>query len=185
MEVADLLWERLPEAQIVFAYRDAESWLQSFLQSLLRDIEFSEEENRKWEDWLTPTHPIIDDYHNPKRPLSPAALWTLGWISSMEAMLRLQGRGAPALPVRYAELKKEPKEVLLGILNYLKLPSPEPERLRAVFSEDSQAGTPLAKERRDASTLPAHYLEEARQLIEGRPLIGRSDFRIPGTFSLS
>jgi hypothetical protein len=185
MEVADLLWERLPEAQIVFAYRDAEGWLQSFLRSLLREVEFSDEENRKWEERLTPTHPIIDEYHDPGRPLSPAVLWTLGWISSIEAMLGLHARGATAFPIEYAELKKDPTTVLLAVLNHLKLQPPEPQLLRKVLDEDSQAGTPLAQKRQSNAALPAHYLEEARRLIRTRSLIGRSDFRIPGTFSLS
>lgn len=184
MELADLLGEQFPQVRTVFAYRDAVSWLGSFLRALLRDVEFTPEENRAWEEALTPTHPLIDAFHDPERPLSPAVLWTIGWVSSMEAFLRLSEQGIEALPVCYDELRRDPPFVFGLIAEWLSLPLPEKELLARILESDSQAGTPVEQSRaRTARPMSQENLEECRSLVAGRPLLCTTNFRIPGTLA--
>ena len=193
MELADLLWERFPESHALFLYRDALTWLDSFLRSLLRDLEFTDEVNRSWEEWLSRCHPVLKEYHRPEKPMSPACLWTLGWVSSVERYLELLDKGMPSLAVRFEDLKREPLFVFRAILDHLgfnteallRQGSEQHARILAAFNVDSQAGTRIEKKAmRDAPGTPEHYLQEAREVLKTRPRILRSDFRVPGTLEV-
>lgn len=184
MEIADLLHRRMPAAQAVFLYRDAVSWLESFMASLLRAIDFTREENANWERSMLPTHPVMDEYVRPDDPLSPGELWTLDWVSSMEAFLQLQSAGARALPVRFDEIQRDAGRVVGALVGFLKLQPPSKERLLDLLSRDSQEGTPIEK-LPQSRVAEERYLDQCRTIVQGRPKLRTPDLLLPGTLRLN
>lgn len=184
VELADLMAQAFPGAPTLFLYRNAVDWLESFLGSLLRDVSFTDEENHSWEEALAPCHPLVKKLIDPGRAMSPAKLWTLEWISSMERCLDLIDAGNPLLPVRFETLNQRPRSTVNAILQHLKLPAPDPSLLEATLKADSQAGTGATRrEGEPAHPLSEAYRNEAVRLIAQRPRLRSPDVILPGTFA--
>jgi hypothetical protein len=183
MELSDLLCERFPTAKHVFMYRNALTWLDSFCRSLLQSAPLDDADyNRGMEEALSRCHPVLAEYHQPDRPMSPACLWTLDWVSSMERYLDLCERKQPALALRFEDLKEDPEAVLHTLLEYTGLKPDDWRRVRAVIEQDSQGGTAIARNATEqAPQTPATYFEEAVRILATRPRLSGPAMRVPGT----
>jgi hypothetical protein len=183
MELSDLLFERLPRARTFFMYRDAIAWIDSVFRSLLRGSDLDDEQRRRRsETGFGRYHRLIGEHARPDRALSPAATWTLGWVSGVEKYLDLSGRDPAAFAVRYEALRRDPEAVVRAVLEELDLCPDDFEPVREVLERDSQAGTSVARsEVGQAPATEARFLDEAAGIVASRPRIGRPDLILPRT----
>jgi hypothetical protein len=186
MELADLLSERFAGAKTVFMYRNAITWLDSVFRSFLRGRPIEDDEyNQGMQDSLARRHPLVAEYARPGPPMSPACLWTLGWLSSVERYLQLCDAGHGGIALRFEDLKRDSEGLIRALLAYTALTPEDWAAVRAVLERDSQEGTTVARAEADqAPQTSAAYLDEAARIVASRPRISGPDVWLPGTITL-
>lgn len=184
-ELADLLCERFPGAKTVFMYRNAMTWLDSVFRSLLRGRPIDDEAfNQGMQDNLARCHPLIAEHVRPGPPMSPACLWALDWVSSVERYLKLCELGQAGIALRFEDLQREPEGLIRKLLAYTELTPDDWAAVGAVLERDSQEGTSAARaEAGQAPETSAAYLDEAARIVASRPRISGPDVRLPGTIT--
>jgi hypothetical protein len=185
MELADLLCERFAAAKTVFMYRNALTWVDSVFRSLLRGRPLDDDAyNQGMQDALAQCHPLVADYARPGRPMSPACLWALEWISSVERYLQLCDAGQGGIALRFEDLQRDPERLIRELLAYTGLTPQDWTAIRTVLERDSQEGTSAARAEADhAPETSATYLEEAARILASRPRISGPDMWLPGTIA--
>ena len=185
VELCDLLVRAFPKARTLFLYRDALTWLASFLGSLQAGVGVTEAENRFWEEALSQCHPLLAEYHDPNAAMLPAKLWTLEWVSSMERFLDLHAMGAEAFVLRYETLRAHPRACIEAVLRHLDLKLDDWTPIEAILGFDSQAGTGASRREKREQPLTAAERTLALQVLSTRPRLGVPDFVMPGSFTLA
>src|SRR5688572_7510748 len=130
-------------------------------------------------------HPLLHDYHDPTAPMSPAKLWTLEWVSSMERFLDLRALGAEAFVLRYETLLAHPRACVAALTDYLELRVSDWAPVDAVLAHDSQAGTGASRAEKQGPPLSRAYRDEALAILGTRPRLCAPDFVVPGSFALA
>jgi hypothetical protein len=184
-ELADLLCERFPGAKLVFMYRNALTWLDSVFRSLLRGRPLDDDAyNQGMQDSLARCHPLVAEYARPGAPMSPACLWALDWVSSVERYLELCAAGRVAIALRFEDLKRDPEGLIRKLLAYTGLTPVDWAAVQAVLERDSQEGTRAARAEADqAPKTSAAYLDQAARIVASRPRISGPDLWLPGTIT--
>lgn len=185
MEIADLLCQRFAGAKTIFIYRNAMTWLDSVFRSLLRGRPLDDDAyNQGMQDGLARCHPLVAEHVRPGRPMPPARLWALDWVSSIERYLDLCDAGQAGIALRFEDLKRDPEGLIRQLLAYTGLTPKDWTRVRAVLDRDSQEGTQAARsEAAQAAKASAVYLDEAARIVASRPRISGPDVLLPGTIA--
>lgn len=157
-DMAELFHAVVPEARIVFLYRNAVPWARSFLR-FLRVRTPAEAEARL--EWLAGM-----------------------WLTVMDRCVEMQRQGIPMFLVRYEELTRSSHEVLAAMLIHCDLPMPPDEALEALLARDSQEGTAISRE--SLGTLPFEIPEALigrfRDIMHAYSPAMTVDRILPGTF---
>lgn len=156
LSLGDLLYRAVPEAKILFLYRNARTWARSFSRAFgSPDSGLGERLERDGFRYIIPS---IDAHlrthgHN----ITWNEYLAHMWVSTVQDIRSLQQGGAPLACARFEDLQTAPKAVIQGLLAQCGLPMPDADQLARVLAEDSQAGTAGAQDRGE----PARRLSEA------------------------
>ena len=143
LSVSDLLYQAVPEAKLLFLYRNALTWATSFSRAFgSSDAELAERLAKDGCDLI----PGVDAY---LKTHTESMNWIMYlahmWVSTMQNGRSLQQQGAELACGRFEDLKVAPEAVIQSLLAHCDLPMPNPDRLAQVLAEDSQAGTVAAQ----------------------------------------
>ena len=187
LDILELICQAFPQATHLFFYRSAHGWITS-IQS--RRVRFGRTEDFSLASATTwferhYNHPIdFTDFGLTALPdpLTSVQQLTLAWLIMMDQYLGYQPSGRSIPAVRYEELNASPYPVVSALLEHLELPLDGIGEALAVFDQDSQVGTKMA--RADATTgakltFSAQDLHDIAALLQQHPIIKSSEFRVP------
>ena len=168
LSVSDLLYQAVPEAKLIFLYRNALTWARSFSRAFgSSDAELAERLKHDGCDIIPSVAGYLQTHSD---TLTWIEYLSHMWISTMQDSRALQQQGAALGYGRFEELKVAPQEVVQSLLAHCGLPMPTPDRLAEVLAKDSQAGTVGAQDR----AAPVRWLTDA-DLAELDRIIRESD----------
>ena len=184
IEIADLMFKYLPDAKIIFLYRDADTWLKSAVRAFVHDDINSVGNLESIEAWLRQLVSLIDKHlSGNSESLSIAKIGTLMWLSMMERYLKLYQEGVPMLAVRFNTLTTLPKQVIKRIFDYCDISISDFEDIFKIFDRDSQEGTVLSRTniQQKSVKLSDDFLAEMRRTLLAHPIIQTPHFVVPNT----
>jgi hypothetical protein len=146
LSVSDLLYQALPKARLLFLYRNALTWAQSFSRAFgASDAQLAERVSKLGFRFMIPSvNTFLSTHTQPIRWIEYLAHM---WVSTMQDARLLQQQQAPMACARFEDLKAAPHAVIASLLTHCGLPMPNPDQLAAVLSTDSQEGTVGAQDR--------------------------------------
>lgn len=169
LSVSDLLYQAVPQAKLLFLYRNALTWARSFSRAFgFSDAALAERLGRSGYQHVIPSVATFVLTH--ARAMSWVEYLAHMWLSTMQDSRRLQQRGATLVCARFEDLQVAPQQVIAALLPHCGLAIPDLDRLARVLAEDSQAGTAGAQDRE----APVRSLSDA-DLAELEHLIRRYD----------
>ncbi len=169
--LAPLFYSLLPQAKLVFLYRNAEPWARSnwrYVQVAFPGVAGTSVDSPR-PDW------------NGRTMLESLAMRWLGPMQTIQEMLQ---QGIPLFIARYEELTSHPHEVLGKMFAHCGLGSRTVGSLDTVLTQDAQEGTVLS--RASLATAPtqltAENLAALRKKIEELAPGMSADYILPGTY---
>ena len=160
LSVSNLFYQTLPEAKILFMYRNALTWAYSFSRAFGAPTD-DDLADRLGQSGFRFMIPSVDEYLQSHPQISWVAYIAHMWVSTMQDSRWLQQQGASVANARFEDLKATPYEVLQSLLAHCELPLPDRDQLTKILAQDSQAGTAGAQDRQDV----ARHLTDA-DLVE-------------------
>jgi hypothetical protein len=185
---AERFHEVFPDAAYVFMYRDAAGWARSFWHMLANfDCPPVLDRDTRRELWW-----ILSAAADPATlagivdmeadAVYPEQILAAAWAMHLDEYRRLLTRGIPFLAIRYNELDGRREAVAARLLAHCGLPADAlPAALRA-FERDSQAGTRIARDRRETAFTDAH-LARFRATLARCPQAPEPDALLPDAYS--
>lgn len=156
LSVSDLLYQTIPQAKILFMYRNALTWAYSFSSAFgASDENMGARLEKSGFRYMIPSVNKHLQAHN--NSISWVEYVAHMWVSTMQDSRNLQKQGAALAFARFEDLKATPQIIIHSLFTHCGLPMPEPEKLTDVLAKDSQAGTAGAQDRQK----PARHLTEA------------------------
>lgn len=148
LSVSDLLYEVMPEAKVLFMYRDALTWAYSFSRAFgpSSDDNMGESLGQSGFRYMIP---LVNDYLETHAHISWVEYVARMWVSTMQDARWLQQQGAVFACARFEDMKSTPREVIQSLLAHCGLPMPDPYLLTSVLDQDSQAGTVGARDKQE------------------------------------
>ncbi len=148
LSVSDLLYRSIPDAKILFMYRNALTWAYSFSRA------FGESSDEGFADRLEKYGfrymiPSVNEYLKTHTHISWVEYVARMWVSTMQDIRWLQQQGADLVHARFEDLKATPHAVIEPLITHCGLPMPDPDQLAQVLAKDSQAGTEGAQDRKE------------------------------------
>ena len=186
IEVGDLIYRAIPNAESIFLYRNAENVIKSsiiafkFIGELLPTIK----ENI---DFYSRFIPLLKDYKNNIDFTDSKAIdfYLISWLSKMQSYLSLYKQGIIKFAIRYEDLVEQPEPIVSLLFQKLNLPTSEVINTLKVFENDSQSGSNLSRENTRKNTNELLDVVEIRRninkLLKKHPIIKTPDFIVPGT----
>lgn len=169
LAVSDLLYQAVPEAKLLFLYRNALTWAQSFSRAFgASDAALPQRLEQEGYRYLVPS--VDRALRRPPHAMSWIEYLAHMWVATMQDSRRLQQQGAALACARFEDLQRTPQAVIQAILAQAGLPMPDSDRLARVLAVDSQAGTAGAQDR----PAPVRQLTDA-ELAELKRSIGQLD----------
>lgn len=165
LSVSDLLYQTIPDAKILFMYRNALTWAYSFSRAFGEptDDGFGERLNRSGFRYMIPS---VNEYLKTHSQISWVEYVARMWVSTMQDTRWLQQQGANLSHGRFEDLKTEPEAVIETLLTHCRLPMPDLDQLAQVLAKDSQAGTEGAQDKKEfARRLTKADLAELNRVI--------------------
>lgn len=156
LSVSDLLYRSMPTAKILFLYRNALTWANSFSRAFGAPDDASLNE-RLVNYGFRYMIPSVNDYLKSHTHISWVEYVAHMWVSTMQDARWLQQQGAALASARFEELKATPHAVIEPLLTHCGLPMPASDLLAGVLAKDSQAGTEGAQDKK----APARRLTDA------------------------
>lgn len=186
IEIGDLMYRLFPDAKCLFLYRNLEDWTDSMIRAAGGDEKITPELLNLFWEFMKPLVRGAASYSRRDEKRSLAQAFGLHWLSPMEKYLELAEKGIPILPVRYEDLKQKTLPVMEKIFSYCDVEPKDHGELKRVLEKDSQAGSPLARDfTQDKQFISKRQvMKELDELLATRPVIDRSDFKLPGTLVL-
>jgi Sulfotransferase domain len=177
LSVSDLLYQTIPQAKILFMYRNALTWAYSFSRAFgSSDENLGERVEKLSFRYMIPSINQHLQTHN--NAITWAEYLAHMWVSTMQDSRRLRQQGAALATARFEDLKADPQAVIQNLLAHCGLPMPKPEQLSDVLAKDSQAGTAGAQ---DGGQEPVRRLTDT-DLVELEYIIRQMDAELsPGT----
>jgi hypothetical protein len=158
--LADVLYEAMPDARVVFMYREAVDYFKSAARVT----------RSRSQDLLAPAPlmlmglrsliPLLDEYARGREEAPTGAeVIACMWASAMQDALRYFDAGGRALTIRYEDMVADIQGTMTSLLSFLRVEARG--ALNCGLHEDAQAGTSLDRSRLAARTekLPGHVLE--------------------------
>ncbi|MBX3013938.1 MAG: sulfotransferase domain-containing protein [Caldilineaceae bacterium] len=169
LSVSDLLYQAIPQAKILFMYRNALTWAYSFSRAFgASDENLGERLGKSGFRYMIPSvNRYLMAHDNSIKWVEYIAHM---WVSTMQDSRWLQQHGANFASARFEELKATPQTVIQFLLLHCGLPMPAPEKLADILAKDSQEGTAGAQARRE----PARRLTDT-DLIQLAQIIREMD----------
>jgi hypothetical protein len=148
LSVSDLLYQAIPEARILFMYRNALTWAYSFSRAFgeSTDEGFADRLDKYGFRYMIPS---VNEYLKTHTHMSWVEYVARMWVSTMQDTRWLQQHGAKVAHARFENLKAMPQVVIEPLLSHCGLPMPDPGKLAEVLAKDSQAGTEGAQDRKE------------------------------------
>lgn len=172
LSVSDLLYQAIPQAKILFMYRNALTWAYSFSRAFgSSDENMGDRLEKSGFRYMIPS--VNEHLKTHNNSISWVEYVAHMWASTMQDARRLQQHGAPLVSARFEDLKAAPEPIIESILAHCGLPMPEHEKLADVLAKDSQAGTAGAQDRQDS----ARHLTET-DLVELERIIREMDVKL-------
>jgi hypothetical protein len=169
LSVSDLLYRTVPQAKILFMYRNALTWAYSFSRAFgSPDDNMGERLEKSGFRYMIPSVNKHLETHN--NSINWVEYVAHMWVSTMQDCRWLRQQGAVVASARFEELKATPQAVIQTILAHCGIPMPEPVQLAEVLAKDSQEGTAGAQDRQGF----ARHLTDA-DLIELERVIREMD----------
>lgn len=169
LSVSDLLYQTIPQAKMLFMYRNALTWAYSFSRAFgSADDNMGDRLEKSGFRYMIPSVNQHLETHN--NSISWVEYVAHMWVSTMQDSRWLRQQGAVLATARFEDLKATPQAVVQSLLAHCELPMPEPERLADVLAKDSQAGTAGAQDRQE----PARRLTDT-DLVELERIIREMD----------
>ena len=169
LSVSDLLYQTIPQAKILFMYRNALTWAYSFSRAFgSPDDNMGERLEKSGFRYMIPSvNQHLMEHNN---SISWVEYVAHMWVSTMQDSRWLRQHGAAVASARFEDLKASPQTIIRSLLNHCELPIPDPKKLADVLAKDSQAGTAGAQDRQK----PARRLSDA-DLVELERIIRDMD----------
>jgi hypothetical protein len=146
LSVSDLLYQTIPQAKLIFMYRNALTWAYSFSRAFgAPDDHMGDRLEKSGFRYMIPG--VNEHLKTHNNSMSWVEYLAHMWVSTMQDSHRLQQQGAALATARFEDLKVTPQVVIQSLLAHCGLPMPEPEKLADVLAKDSQAGTAGAQDR--------------------------------------
>lgn len=184
IEVADLFCEHFPRAKIVFLYRNAETWCESYARAFGLLHPAAEQNLPTLRETLKPlaTFLSLGTIEN----LSVVGLSILIWLRIMEIYVQLARKGIPVLAVRFQDLTVAPEQVIEAVFNYCHISVADLTKVNDALRRDSQAGTVLSQAniRQRQVDFTEQHLADIRKVLREHPTIQTPNFTVPNTLQL-
>ena len=173
-----------PEAAFVFLYRDGVGWTRSFwyfLQNLGMPPVLDGEALRFhwWMATAAADPALLGPWLDPDGTVPIARVQAPAWAMHLEKYLDLLAAGVPFLAIRYNELQADPTGTAARLLAHCGLPAEASAAAVAALGRDSQAGTTIARDRRDAPPFTEAAAAEFRAALARQPRIRSADLVLP------
>lgn len=181
--LGDLLYQMVPEARLVFLYREAVPWAVSFSRAFGFSDEVLASIVQQSERWLIP---FVDAYAaHQTEPIPYHEYLAAMWVGSMQDALAIQRQGAAMFAARYEDLSVAPHAVIMAMLAHCGISAPDPALLDRTLAKDSQAGTSADRaetRRQPARTLTDYEIEAFQRTIQAYNPSLAPDVILPQTF---
>lgn len=165
LSVSDLLYRSIPQAKILFMYRNALTWAYSFSRAFgaADEAQLNERLEKYGFRYMIPS---VNSYLKTQPHISWVEYVAHMWVSTMKDTRWLQRQGAALACARFEDMKATPQAVIEPLLTHCGLPMPDPDLLAGVLARDSQAGTEGAQDKKEpARRLTDADLEELDRVI--------------------
>jgi len=184
IEVADLFWEHFPRAKIVYLYRNAETWCESYARAFGLLHPAAEQNLSTLREVWKPLAPFLS--LGTIENLSVVGLSILIWVRIMDIYVQLARKGIPMLAVRFEDLTGAPEQVIEAVLKYCHISVADLSKVNDALRRDSQAGTVLsqANVRQRQVDLTEQHLADIHKVLKEHPTIQAPDFVVPNTLQL-
>ena len=167
LSVSDLLYHSIPEAKLLFMYRNALTWARSFSRAFGAPTDSALETNliQNGFRYMIPSVNIYLETHS--HSISWLEYVARMWVSTMQDTGWLQEQGADIGYARFEDLKVAPRSVVESLLAHCDIELPGKEQLAMILAKDSQAGTAGAQNKtKPARWLTDDDLEKLEQIIQ-------------------
>lgn len=145
LSVSDLLYLAVPQAKLLFMYRNALTWAQSFSRSFgATDADLKQRWDTNNFRYMIPG---VDAHLRAHGQITWPEYLAHMWVTTMQESRRLQAQGAALGHASFEDLRATPEPVIRALLAHCDLPMPPSDQLDRVLGKDSQAGTPGAQNR--------------------------------------
>jgi Sulfotransferase family len=148
---AEAYHRAFPQAKLLFLYRDALSWGQSFsrfMQKLGTPLALDPTALRRFWSILSANTPAEELAHwlDISAAVTPhAPLVAAGWAHALAELRRLQAHGLPFHCLRYDDLESQRRASITALLDHCGLAITAMDAALAAFDRDSQEGTDIAR----------------------------------------
>lgn len=189
IELGDWLYELYPHAKNLYLYREAESWIKSYLSAFMDEIKRTPEEHRQLEietrGWVKLLTPSIARY-DPDQHLSLTGLMSLMWLDSMTRYTELHQAGIGMLAIPYSSWKLDPRRTALSMLEYCNCRPDDIKVIEETLAKDSQAGSAISQDSIKKKTTTSQYFdpEELNRHLQNHPYIHTADYEAQNTLKL-
>jgi hypothetical protein len=186
IELGDWLHEIYPQANNLFLYRHAETWLRSGLRAYSNVFEGTDEERRARENQrrevLGSLVPLIAHY-DANLLLSHAEMLALMWLRAMERHVQLCSMGMEMLAIRYGSWLSAPRKTAEAMLDYCRCRPTDMTAIYETLNRDSQAGTGLSREaiEQRERVITETELEDLHRHLQHHAFIHEADYEVPNT----
>ena len=186
IELGDLIATVLPDAKVIFLYRNLEEVIKSSMRAytIMNSLLPTIEQNI---DLYSRFIPLLKDYANDIDFTDSNAIdfYTIMWLSAMQCYLKLYQKNMASFAILYEDLVADRESIITSIFKYCGLPIAEVSHACSVFNKDAQKGSNLSQETTRNNKINEPDILEIRQkiakLLDKHPQIKTSDFIVPGT----
>jgi hypothetical protein len=184
IELADLFYEHFPRAKIIFLYRNAETWCESYARAFGLLHPAAEQNIAKLREAWKPLAPFLS--LGTIENLSVVGLSLLIWLRIMDTYMQLACKGIPMLAVRFEDLTGAPEQVIEAVLKYCHMSVADLAKVNDALRKDSQAGTVLsqANVRQRTVDLTEQHLVDINEVLQEHPTIQTPNFTVPNTLQM-
>lgn len=191
-EIADLLYQALPQAIYLYGYRNAIDWVGSYYRIIAQGdapTEVPTDYALAAVQQLFGLSLCLKTFYGDQPPatLYVEEALALSWPTFLEHYVEFHRAGIPFVALSYEDLKARPRETLTALFGHCGLPLNQVPSALAAFEQDSQQGTFFAREQAEHSNRQSWGKEQiarVRSLLVRHPTFKKPDIVLPGTIQV-